>query len=179
MVVTLATIPTVNPATVAAASADNSKKVIVVWQKSTISAACKQALATISGGVHIWDPTIDGTKFDATAFSASSWSCLILWAGDPSSKTAAADVHTWYVANRTYIKSTNFQVYVIPKKLFSLAGLKSVYEDTATALKALPKWHPDLHQLLLNFEQQFPTSEFSLLKGLWNKIVAAVTKKGS
>lgn len=156
---------------------DNSNKIIIIWQKSAISAACKQALATVTGGVHIWDPTIDGSKYDGPTFAASSTACLILWAGDPSSKTAATDVHSWYTANRAYIKSTGFTVYVIPKKFFSLAGLKSVYEDSAVAIKALPKWHPDLQSLLTNFEAKFPSSEFGYLTALYNKLLSIITSK--
>jgi hypothetical protein len=156
---------------------DNSKQIIIIWQKSKISDNCKAALATITSGVHIWDPVIDGSKLDAKTFANASYNCLILWAGDKSSKTAAADVHQWYTDNRDYIKSTNFTVYVIPKKLFSFAGIKSVYEDAATAMKALPKWHPNLEQLLLKFEEKFPESEVTFLKGLFYKILSLVTKK--
>lgn len=179
MTVTLSSVPTVSLAgsSSSAATADNSRKVIIIWQKSTISDNAKTALGTVTGGVHIYDPQIDGAKFDAAAFAASSWSCLVLWAGNPASKTAASDVHDWLVANRQYVKQTKFVVYVIPKKFFSLLGLKSVYEDFATAIKALPKWHPDLHKLLLAFEEQFPESEHSTLYALYSKIVSLITKK--
>lgn len=178
MTVTLSGVPSVSLAGSAAdSSADNSRKVIIIWQKSTISDACKTALGTITGGVHIYDPQIDGVKFDAAAFAASSWSCLVLWAGNPASKTAASDVHDWLVANRAYVKQTQFVVYVIPKKFFSLLGLKSVYEDFATAIKSLPKWHPDLHRLLLAFEERFPESEHSALYAVYQKIVSLITKK--
>lgn len=177
MTITLANVPSVSLAGSAAATADNSRKVIIVWQKSTISDSCKKALGTVTGGVHIYDPQIDGAKFDAAAFAASSWSCLVLWAGNPASKTAAADVHDWLVANRPYIKQTKFIVYVIPKKFFSFLGLQSVYEDFATAIKALPKWHPDLHKLLLNFEEQFPEAEHSALYAIYQKLVSLITKK--
>lgn len=151
---------------------DNSKKIIIIWQKSTISDSCKQALSTIASGVHIWDPKVDGAKLDAETFAQASYGCLVLWAGDPSYKTAAQDVHSWFTNNRSYIKKTNFTVYVIPKKLFSFAGLKSVYEDCATAIKSLPKWHSNLEHLLLNFEEQFPTAEYGFLRALFNKLIS-------
>lgn len=160
-----------------AQTADVSQKVIIIWQKSSISENCQKALATIKGGVHIWNPIIDGQKLDVDTFAVASYNVLILWAGDPASKTAAAEVHTWFVNNRKDIKARGILTYVIPKKFFSFAGLKSVYEDTATALKALPKWHPDLHQLLLNLEEKFPESEIGHLKALLVKLVSLVTKK--
>lgn len=160
---------------VAAGIDDNSNKVIIIWQKSSISDACKNALATIEGGVHIYDPLID-TTLDAPAFSKSTQNCLVLWAGNPTTKTAASDVHTWYTANRAYIKQTQFQVYVIPTKFFSLLGLESVYTDCATAIKALPKWSSNLHKLLLQYEAKFPTSEYSVIEAIFNKVKSLVTK---
>lgn len=162
-----------------AASLDNSKKVVIVWQKSTISAACKQALATITSGVHIWSPTIDGQKLDATAFATASYQVLILWAGDPTDKTAAESVHQWIANNRKYIQSTGMVLYIIPSKLFSLCGIESVYADLGQTVKALPKWAPNLHTLLVNFEAKFPPAEVSFLRGLLQKLAALVTKKSS
>lgn len=164
-------------ASVKAASLDNSRKIVIIYQKSTISKRVQQALSTIAGGVHIWNPTIDGQKLDAATFATSTYSCLILHSGDTTSKTAAEDVHTWVANNRAYIKSTGMVLYVVPTKIFSLAGLKSVYADLGTTIKAIPKWADDLHHLLLNLEDQFPAGEHSVFKALINKIIGFVTKK--
>lgn len=156
---------------------DNSTKIIIIYQKSTISQNVQKALSTIAGGVHIWSPTIDGQKLDAPAFAAATYSCLILHSGDPNSKTAAADVHTWVANNRAYIKSTGMVLYVVPTKIFSFAGLKSVYADLGTTIKAIPKWAENLEHLLLNLEDQFPASEHSVIRALINKIIGFITKK--
>lgn len=172
---TTTTASTSSASSTSASTAPN--KVLIIWQKSTISSACQTALATVESGVHIWSPTIDGQKLDAPTFANASYGCLILWAGDPSSSTAAADVHTWVTNNRTYLKANpNIVCYVVPTKIFSVAGLKSVYEDFATAIKALPKWSDDLHNLLLNFEAQFPTSEVSTITALLQKVYSFFTK---
>lgn len=160
-------------------NAPPSKKVIIIWQKSTISSACKKALATIEGGVHVWDPLVDGQKLDAEVFVKASYDCLILWSGDTAIKTAAADVHTWLSKNRAYIKTNAITTYVIPSKLFSLAGIHSVYEDFAIAIKALPKWSEDLGSLLIKFEAQFPTGEVSVVMGLINKAIHFFSKNGT
>lgn len=164
-------------ATTKAAGLDNSKKIIIIYQKSSISSAVKKALSTCPNNVHFWDPIVDAS-LDAPAFAQASYNILILWAGDPNNKNAATAVHTWYTNNRAYIKQTGIVGFVIPKKLFSAAGLKSVYEDAFQALKAIPKWAPNLEHLLLNFEEEFPSSEYSIIKALFNKFISAITKKG-
>lgn len=157
---------------------DNSKQIIIIWQKSKISDKCRKALGTIGSGVHIWDPLVDGEKLDAKAFAKATYNCLVLWSGNPDSKTAAQDVHKWYGDNRQYIKDTGFTVYVVKRRIFSWAGLKSVYEEVATALKALPKWGNDLESLLLNLETEFPAAENSVVKALFHKALEFFTKNG-
>lgn len=161
----------------AQAKDDNSKNIIIIWQKSTISDNSRKALGTIGSGVHIWDPLVDGYKLDAQTFAKASFNCLVLWSGNPGSKTAADDVHTWYTQNRQYIKDTGFTVFVVKKRLFSWAGLKSVYEEVATSLKKLPKWGDDLEKLLLNLEEEFPASENTLLSALIQKAIEFFQKK--
>ncbi len=153
-----------------------SKKVLIIWQKSTISKACKQAMATIEGGVHIWDPVIDGQKLDGSAFEAASYDCLILWAGNTKQKNAAEEVHNWVTKNRAFIKANGIKSYVIPTKIFSLAGIESVYEDFAISLKSLPKWSDNLGNLLVKMENKFPESEVSLLSGLFSKLLTLFSK---
>lgn len=155
---------------------DNSKQIIIIWQKTKISEKCKKALATIGTGVHIWDPKIDGSKLDAPTFAKATYNCLILWSGDSSNKTAAQEVHKWYTENRGYIKETGFTVFVVKRRLFSWAGLKSVYEEIATSLKKLPKYGDDLEKLLLNLEDEFPSSENSVAKAIVQKLIDFFTK---
>ncbi len=186
MTVSLGTVVATSPANSSLASAIATTtavvpktKVLIIWQKSKISPACRKALATINAGVHIWDPVIDGQKLDAQAFVNASYDCLILWAGNPNVKTSAADVHTWVSNNRAFIKTSDITSYVIPTKIFSLAGIKSVYEDFAVAIKALPKHAADLGALLVKLEAKFPESEVSLLKGLVEKALSFFTKNGT
>lgn len=156
-----------------------SNKIIILYQKSKISNAVQEALSTIaSGHVHIYNSKIDGPKFDVQSFVDSSYTVLILWAGQSVSEAGAC--HNWIIANKNAMKSSGITFFLVPSQWFSRLGIKSVYADLGVVIKSVPKYAPKLgktlDRLLLEFEEEFPPSEVSLIKGIGLKVWSLLKK---